>query len=422
MRPDDDSPREDNAATNRRETKTSRAGGTRRPLEGLVVLDLSRVLAGPYCTMVLADLGARVIKIEHPERGDDARHIGPFVETGESIRLSAYFASINRGKESIALDLKSKPDRRVFEALLARADVLVENFRPGVMDRLGYSWAVLHERFPRLIYAAVSGFGRTGPYRDRPAYDMVVQAMGGIMSVTGIPGGPPVRVGTSIGDITAGLFAVAGIEAALVSRADDGHGRLVDVAMLDGQIAILENAIARYAASGRSPGPLGARHPSIAPFAAFRAADGHLVIAAGNDGLFARLAETLERPALARDPRFANNDLRCRNIDELTAEIEAALHTRRVAEWLKRLESAGIPCGPINDIAAAVNDPQVRARGMIGHARLPGGGKLMMAANPVRVVTDDEPSTSEPASLPPPPALDEHREAILAWLTDEEPD
>lgn len=383
------------------------------------MVDLSRVLAGPYCTMVLADLGARVIKVEHPRGGDDARHIGPFVETGKGTPYSAYFASINRGKESIALDLKREEDRRVFEALLARADILVENFRPGVMDRLGYSWETLHARFPRLIHAAVSGFGRTGPYRDRPAYDMVVQAMGGILSVTGMPDGPPVRVGTSIGDITAGLFAVAGIEAALVARERDDRGRLVDIAMLDGQIAILENAIARYAASGQSPGPLGARHPSIAPFAAFRAADGYLVIAAGNDGLFRRLAETLDRPELARDPRFASNDLRCRNIEPLTEEIESALACHPVTQWLQRLESAGIPCGPINDIASAVSDPQVRARGMIGYAPLPGGGELMMAANPVRVTEDEAGRADAPAVLPAPPALDEHRAAILAWLADE---
>ncbi len=425
MRPEDDACDAGRQAADAKGTTSTApsdaATDSRRPLEGLLVLDLSRVLAGPYCTMVLADLGARVIKIELPGRGDDARHIGPFVEADDGSRISAYFASINRGKESIALDLKEADDRRVFEALLARADVLVENFRPGVMDRLGYSWETLHARHPRLVYAAVSGFGRTGPYRDRPAYDMVVQAMGGIMSVTGTPGGPPVRVGTSIGDITAGLFAVAGIEAALLARARDGRGRLVDIAMLDGQIAILENAIARYAASGRSPGPLGARHPSIAPFAAFRAADGHLVIAAGNDALFRRLAEALERPELARDPRFASNDLRCRNIEELTAGIEDALARRSVAEWLARLEKAGIPAGPINDIAAAVADPQVRGRGMIGHAPLPGGGELMMAANPVRVTDGSANGTpADPVRLPPPPALDEHRERILAWLAGDE--
>ncbi len=393
------------------------------PLAGLVVVDLSRVLAGPYCTMVLADLGARVIKVERPGRGDDARHIGPFVETRDGGRFSAYFASVNRGKESIALDLKEPADRRIFEALLARADVLVENFRPGVMNRLGYGWPALHARFPRLVHAAVSGFGQTGPFRDRPAYDMVVQAMGGIMSVTGTPGGPPVRVGTSIGDITAGLFAAIGILAALSRRRETGRGSLVDVAMLDGQLAILENAIARYAATGRDPGPLGARHPSITPFAAFRAADGHLVIAAGNDALFQRLCAVLGRPGLADDPRFRTNADRTTHAEALTALIEEALAAASVQAWLERLEAAGIPCGPIQTVSEAVHHPQTVARGMIGTAPLPGGGALMMAANPVRVLDDTAPANGEEntaVSLPPPPALDEHRASILAWLGLEE--
>ena len=388
------------------------------PLAGLVVIDLSRVLAGPYCTMVLADLGARVIKVERPDGGDDARHIGPFIETEDGGRFSAYFASINRGKESIALDLKKPTDRRIFAALLARADVLVENFRPGVMDRLGYGWSALHTRYPRLIYAAVSGFGQTGPFKDRPAYDMVVQAMGGIMSVTGTPGGPPVRVGTSIGDITAGLFATIGILAALRRRAATGRGSFVDVAMLDGQLAILENAIARYAATGRDPEPLGARHPSITPFAAFRAADGHLVIAAGNDALFARLCAVLGRPELANDPRFRTNADRTAHAEALTALIESALADAPVAEWLTRLEAAGIPCGPIQTVGQAVHHPQTIARGMIGTAPLPGGGRLMMAANPVRVRESAATgrAESESVSLPLPPALDADRAAILAWL------
>ena len=399
-----------------------RSGGRSAPapLAGLVVVDLSRVLAGPYCTMVLADLGARVIKVERPDGGDDARHIGPFVDTADGGRFSAYFASVNRGKESIALDLKEPADRRIFEALLQRADVLVENFRPGVMDRLGYGWPALHARFPRLIHAAVSGFGQTGPFRDRPAYDMVVQAMGGIMSVTGTPGGPPVRVGTSIGDITAGLFAVIGILAALRRREETGRGAQVDIAMLDGQLAILENAIARYAATGRDPEPLGARHPSITPFAAFRAADGHLVIAAGNDALFARLCEVLGRRELATDPRFRTNADRTEHAQALTALIEGALASAPAADWLARLEAAGIPCAPIQKVSEAVHHPQTVARGMIGTAPLPGGGSLMMAANPVRIREEREEETEGAPGLPPPPALDEHRAAILAWLGIEE--
>ena len=221
---------------------TSGASG---PLADITVLDLTRVLAGPFCTLVLADLGARVIKVEHPERGDDARHIGPFI--GDR---SAYFASLNRGKQSIGLDLKAPRDREHFEGLVAQADVLVENFRAGTMERLGYGWEALHARHPRLIYAAASGFGHTGPYADRPAYDMVVQAMGGIMSLTGSPGGPPTRVGTSIGDLAAGLFTAIGVNTALYHRERTGEGIKVDVAMLDAQVALLENAIARYGATG----------------------------------------------------------------------------------------------------------------------------------------------------------------------------
>ncbi|MFZ0692783.1 MAG: CoA transferase, partial [Alphaproteobacteria bacterium] len=256
---------------------TQAADAPAGPLTGITILDLTRVLAGPFCTLVLGDLGARVIKVEQPG-GDDSRHIGPFVNG-----KSAYFMSLNRGKESIVLDLNKEPDRLVFEELLSCSDVLAENFRPGTMERFGYGFEALHHRFPRLIYAAASGFGHTGPQSDRPAYDMVVQAMGGIMSLTGQPGGPPTRVGTSIGDITAGLFTAVGICAALYHRTIGGKGLKIDVAMLDCQIAILENAIARYFATGIIPGPLGGRHPSITPFSTFRTQDGYIVIAAGND-------------------------------------------------------------------------------------------------------------------------------------------
>lgn len=383
------------------------------PLTGITVIDLTRVLAGPYCTMVLADLGARVIKVEPPERGDDARHIGPFLDRvdGDGGRKSAYFMSLNRGKQSIALDLKAEADRGIFDALLARADVLVENYRPGVMDKLGYGWAALRQRHPRLIYAAASGFGQTGPYARRAAYDMVVQAMGGIMSVTGHPGGPPTRVGSSIGDITAGLFTAIGVNAALYHRERTGRGTMIDVAMLDGQIAILENAIARYQATGTAPGPLGARHPSITPFAAFRAADGHLVIAAGNDALFAKLADTLDRAALKTDARFATNDLRTDNAAALAATIEDALAAHPVAHWLDRLEAAGVPAGPLNDVAAALDDPQVAARTMVVEADDPAVGPLRMAGNPIKIA-----GFADPATRPPAPDLDADRAAILKEL------
>src|SRR5216683_3408270 len=296
------------------------------PLAGIVVVDLTRVLAGPFCTLVLADLGARVVKVERPGSGDDARAIGPFVHGA-----SAYFASVNRGKESVALDLSLEADLATLHRLLAGADVLIENFRPGVMDRLGLGWEAVHARHPGLVYASVSGFGQTGPYAGRPAYDMVAQAMGGIMSITGHPGGEPTRVGTSVGDITAGLFTAVGILAALHDRAGSGGGRRVDVAMLDCQVAILENALARYAATGVAPGPLGSRHPSITPFGVFRAADGHLVLAAGNDALFARLCSVLAVPDVAADPRFASNELRTVHHAELRAALESALGHSPVA-------------------------------------------------------------------------------------------
>lgn len=286
---------------------------------------------------MLQGLGARVIKVETPVGGDDARHYGPFVRG-----KSAYFMSLNRGKQSIALDLKAPADRAVFEKLVAKADLLVENYRPGTMDKLRYGWAQLHAMNPRLIYAAVSGFGQTGPYKGRAAYDMVVQAMGGVMSLTGHGGDQPTRVGTSIGDITAGLFGTIGILAALENRHRTGQGTMVDVAMLDCQIAILENAIARYAATGNIPGPMGARHPSITPFEALRASDGHMVVAAGNNILFAKLAEALGDAGLATDPRFATNDARTQNHDALKPRLETLMAKKPVAAWLAILDKAGV--------------------------------------------------------------------------------
>lgn len=377
-----------------------------RPLDGLTVVDMTRVLAGPYATMLLADLGARVIKVEAPGTGDDARAYPPFVE-GES----AYFASVNRGKESIALDLKSQDDRAILEALLARADVLAENFRPGALARLGYGWDRLHARFPRLILASTSGFGQTGPEAARPAYDVIVQAMGGIMSVTGHPGQPPVRVGTSLGDITAGLFTVIGVEAALLKRHATGLGTHVDVAMFDCQLAILENAIARLMVSGKDPGPLGSRHPSITPFQAFETADGPIVVAAGNDALFAAMAQALGIPALADDPRFATNLARTENQAALEAIVEERLTTAPAAHWLGLLGEAGVPAGPVNRVSQALGSPQVRARNMLVETALPGGRPLTVAGNPVKMS-----GVPDPATRPPAPRLDGDRARILAEL------
>jgi CoA:oxalate CoA-transferase len=373
------------------------------PLSGIVVLDLTRVLAGPFCTMILADLGARVLKVETPGTGDDSRGYGPFVNG-----KSAYFMAMNRGKESIALDLKAPGDRRIFEQLLAKADMLVENFRPGAMERLGYGWEALSARHPRLIYAAASGFGHGGPYKARPAYDMVVQGMGGIMSVTGHPGGPPTRVGASIGDLAAGLFTAIGISAALHHREVTGKGMKIDVAMLDCQVAILENALSRYFLTGQAPKPLGARHPSIAPFAAYATSDGHIIVACGTDALYRKFCAAIGRVELAEDARFASNDKRAENVEALTAEIERALGARGAADWLALLEGIGVPCAPINDVAAVARDPQVAARNMIVGIEDPRAGPLKLAGNPIKMS-----AFADPATRPAAPDIDGDRSRIL---------
>jgi CoA:oxalate CoA-transferase len=376
------------------------------PLSGVTVIDLTRILAGPYCTMLMAELGARVIKVEPPGGGDDARQYGPFTNG-----KSTYFVSVNRGKESIALDLKAPADKAIFEALLARADVLAENFRPGTMEKLGYGWETLHPRFPRLIYAAASGFGHTGPYSRHPAYDMVVQGLGGIMSVTGEPGGGLTRVGMSIGDIGAGLYTAIAVNAALFHRAQTGEASKVDIGMFDCQLALLENAIMRYTTSGKIPGPMGARHPSITPFEAYKTADGHLIIAAGNDALFLKLCQALERADLADDPRFKSNDLRNTNNRALAAEIEKVLAKNNTQGWMARLEKAGIPCGPVNNIAEALAHPQTAARNMLVEAEDEVAGKVKVAGNPLKIS-----GFPDPATRPGAPELDADRARILKEL------
>jgi CoA:oxalate CoA-transferase len=376
------------------------------PLDGITVLDLTHVLAGPFSTQCLQDLGARVIKVERPGTGDDTRAFPPFVQ-GES----AYFATLNAGKQSIALDLKAKADRAILDRLLIRADVLVENYRPGVMERLGYGWKDLSQHLPRLIYAAVSGFGQTGPDAMKPAYDMVVQARGGVMSITGETGGPPVRVGASIGDIVAGMYLTQGVLAALYQRERTGAGAFVDVAMLDAQLAIQEHAVAIASATGVAPGPTGARHPTITPFATFRAADGFVVIAAGNDAMFGRLCDVLGLP-IASDPRFATNAARCDHHALLKRLIEAVTLGQPVAHWLSVLDAAGLPTARVQDMVEVLADPQLRARNMVLPVTpQPGGPAFTAPGNPVKMST-----LPEVAALPPAPRLDGDRAAILAWL------
>ncbi|MGV8918873.1 MAG: CaiB/BaiF CoA transferase family protein [Pseudomonas sp.] len=382
--------------------------GKKGPLDGVTVLDFSRVLSGPYCTMVLADLGARVIKVERLATGDDTRAFGPFVEDD-----SAYFTCFNRGKESIALDLKSPRDRELIERMLAEADVLVENFRPGVMERLGYGAERLAHTHPHLIYASISGFGQTGPMSDLPGYDMVVQAMGGIMSLTGWADAPPARVGTSFGDLSAGLFAIIGIVSSLYKRTRDAQGSRVDIAMLDCQAALMETALATYDVEGKVPTRTGDAHPSLSPFEAYDAQDGRFIIAAGNDQLFMLMADALGNPQMALEPQFISNGLRCRNRGALIEAIQAITLTAPAAHWIERLNEAGVPCSPINTIDKLFEHPQLAARNMIVQVQGKNGLAFRTAGNPIKISAYADIDVSTPLRAP---GLDEHRERILTQL------
>ncbi len=378
------------------------------PLAAITVIDLGRVLSAPFTTSILASLGARVIKVERPGTGDDSRTFGPF-QSGKSL----YFASVNCDKESIALNLKNSQDRAIFEALLDDADVLVENFSPLVMGRLGYGWEFLHDRWPRLIYGAVSGFGKTGPLSPLPSYDIIAQALSGIMSLTGYPGSPPVRVGASIGDLVAGLYMALGITSALHKRTRTGEGCLIDIAMLDCQIAFLEAAVTTFTATNIVPTPRGTRHPSIAPFQAFACADRWIVIAAGNDALFAALCSGIGRPDLATNPNYSTNAKRVENIDELDRDLTCVLATRNGQEWIDQLTKAEVPCALIQSIADMVAMPQVMARGMLVPIDDPSLGTTHVPGNPIKMS-----SVTPRTSRGPAPDLDQHRHAILAELAD----
>ncbi len=351
-----------------------------KALEGIRVLDLSRVLAGPYCTMMLADFGADIIKIEPPGAGDDSRAFGPFVG-----KESAYFMSLNRNKRSMTLNFKRQEECELFKEMVKHADVVVENYRPGTMEKFGLGYEELKKINPKLIYAACSGFGHTGPYRDKPAYDIIVQAMGGIMSITGAENGEPTRIGASIGDVVAGMFTAYGVMTALFHRQRTGEGQKVDVGMLDCQLAILENAIARYVTSGAVPGPLGNRHPSITPFSSYTAQDGYIIVGAGNERLWERLCNILEHPELINDERFNSNANRTANSKELGDILNGIFKAKPIQEWLDILEEAGLPCAPINTIDKIVNDPHVAARDMIVEIEHPVAGKLKMPGVPVKM-------------------------------------
>ena len=375
------------------------------PLHGIKVIDLTRVLAGPFCTMTLADLGAEIIKIEKPGTGDDSRAFGPHLH-GES----AYFMSINRGKKSLTLDLKAEKGREIFLKLVKDADVVVENFKPGVMKKLGLDYAALKKINPKLIYCASSGFGQTGPYSSRPAYDLIIQGMGGLMSITGPDASQPTKVGSSIADIFAGVFSAIGILSALYNRTHTGKGQMVDVAMLDCMVAILENAIARFTGSGIDPVPIGNRHPSIAPFTSVRTADGYINIACGNDALWLKLCEIIERPDLATDKRYESNRSRCDHMPDLLPQLNEAMQGQPSSYWLKKLEEGHVPAGPINTISQVLSDPQVLARNMLLELVHPVAGMVKVPGSPGKL-SDTPAEVKAPA-----PVLGQHNDEILASL------
>lgn len=373
------------------------------PLAGTVVVDLSRVLSGPYCTMLLADMGARVIKVEHPKRGDDTRHWGPPFVAGES----AYFLSINRNKESVALDFKDPDGRRLLDGLIERADVLVENFRPGTLDRLGLGYEALATRHPRLVYCSISGFGRTGPKRERPGYDAVIQGESGLMSITGPAGGSPYRLGVAIADLVTGMFAAQGVLLALIARSRTGREQLVDVAMLDSAAAMLTYQAGIHFMTGQTPVRMGNRHPTIAPYETFEAADGDFVLAVGNDDLWRRFCRAMGLDQLASDPRFATNGDRVTNYGELRPLLVDVFRARTRAQWIACLDAAGVPCGSVRSVAEVVEDQQLHVRSMVERLTHPTVGAMRTLGVPIKL--SDTPATV----LRPPPVLGEHTDRVL---------
>ena len=377
-----------------------------KPLNGVRVLDLTRVLAGPFCTMNLADLGAEVIKVELPGHGDDSRHFAPILPSGDS----GYYYSVNRGKLSVTIDLREPEGAAVFLALVAKSDVVVENFSAGTMERFKLGYDRLRATNPRIIMCSISGFGQTGPMASAPAYDIVAQALGGTMSITGAAGGEPMRCGVSIGDLSAALYGVIGILAALRVRETSGEGRHIDVAMLDCQVAMLEDALARYSVSGKVPGRIGTRHPSITPFQQFHAADGYFVAGAGNESIWQRMCDAIGMPELKSDPRFARNPDRTAHHPELEAILARKFATGSRDHWLRLLGDASVPCAPIADVAEVTRNEHLQARHMILHADHPSFAELIVPGSPIKTAG----STAEPATHA--PVLGENTDQVLARL------
>lgn len=376
------------------------------PLAGVLVADFSRVLSGPYCTMVLGDLGAEVVKVERPGSGDETRGWGPPFAGGES----AYYLAINRNKRSVALDLGRTAHLEAARRLVARADVLVENFRPGTMDRLGLGYEACRERNPRLVYASITGFGRTGPARDHPGYDFVVQGWGGVMSITGEAGGDPQKVGVAIADITAGLFCATAILAALRRAEASGEGQHVHVSLLGSQVAWLANQASNYLVGEMEPVRMGNAHPNIVPYQAFQAADKPFVLAVANEALWARFCAAMEIDDVAADPRFATNADRVANREALVTRLAERFRARRRDSWLALLARAEVPCGPINSIAEVFADPQVQAIGAVETVQHPTIGVLRLVRSPLEL------SGTPTATRRPPPLLGEHTVEVLVEL------
>ncbi|MCC7416885.1 MAG: CoA transferase [Acidobacteria bacterium] len=375
-----------------------------KPLDGITILDLSRVLAGPYCTMMLADQGARVIKIEHPKAGDDTRGWGPPFLNGES----AYFLSINSNKESLTLDFKQPEGRRLLDQLIAKADVVVENFRPGTLEKQGLGYQTLSALHPRLIFCSVSGFGQTGPRSREAGYDAVMQAEGGLMSVTGAADGPPYRLGVPIADVTSGMFAASGVLLALYQREKTGRGQLVDVAMLDSVMSLLTYQGGIYFATGQAPQRRGNRHPTIVPYEVFSASDGDFVVAAGNDELFRKFCEVAGLQSLATHERFSRNKGRVEGYDEIRPIIQEQLRTKTWKEWIDALKAAGVPCGGVRDLREVFDDPQVGPREMVDTIDHPKAGRIRVVNTPIKL------SASTRRARTAPPTLGQHTDAVLS--------
>lgn len=374
------------------------------PLDGLTIVDLSRVLSGPYCTMLAADMGARVIKIEHPGAGDDTRAWGPPFLEGES----AYYLSINRNKESIALDFKTPGGRAILDRLIDRADVVVENFRPGALAKLDLDYDSLSAKRPELIYVSISGYGHTGPRRDELGYDAVAQAEGGLMSITGVPEAQPVRLGVAVADIAAGMFAFQGLLLALIARGRTGRGQHIDVSLLDAVVSLLTYQAGRYFATGDSPSRAGNRHMTIAPYNTYDTRDGVLVLAVGNDTQWQRLCGALGLTDLGADARFTQNEGRVAHYDALHIQLTTIFAGLDLAPVVARLRAAGVPCGAVRSIADVFADPQIAARAMAESVDHPTIGRLQVLGVPVKL------SATAGGVRTPPPRLGEHTRTILA--------